>query len=421
MMVLNKQKTDLSVEFCGFRCENPFLLAASPVARTAEMISRAFDQGWAGGVTKSVSLDQDLPDHSLSPRFAGLRTGGSGLSLQKNAVGLGNLDFRIDKGVQETFDDFARLKKDYPHKLLIISIKAPFVQEEWQRLAGLAAAAGADGIELCLSCPDAGTGGSIGQHPVSTRQVLSWVAAVTSLPKVVKLTPHVASLAEVAQAAAEGGAVAASAINTIKSMGGFNLEGLKPLPTVLGQSTSVGASGRIIKPFAQYCVYEIANAQTPLQISGVGGVGCAQDAIEYLLLGASTIQCATQIMYEGYEFVEDLRHGLARFLVDHGLQNVTQLIGAALPNYVPSTAQLSRRQQLKSNIDQDFCIHCGRCHVACRDGAYQAVSFSTERKAAVDHEKCVGCGLCRLVCPVPQAIYLTAENGGQTQRKEKLN
>ncbi len=410
-------RRDLSINFCGFHCINPFFLAACPVSRTGEMVQRAFEAGWGGVVTKSISLDQDLPDHSLSPRFCGLRPGGSGLKLQKNIIGMGNMDFRIDISVKDTFDSFARAKAAYPDRMLIISVKGKFQREEWHKLSLLAKAAGADAVEACLSCPDAGAGGSIGQNPEALQKVLSWMREVIDLPILVKMTPHVTNSAMIANAAKEGGAVAVSAINTFKGIGGINLANETPLPTVRNHSTSVGISGANIRPMAQYCVYEVAKNVSDLQISGVGGITCAQDAIEYLLLGASTIQVGTQVMHEGYRLVEDMAEGLSRYLEKHHYRSVREMVGSALSSYVASTEGLSREQQLKSNVDQELCIHCGRCYIACRDGAYQAIRFSEDREATVEKEDCVGCGLCRLVCPVPGAIYFTDDAG----RRDALN
>ena len=124
-------KRDLSIEFCGKHFVNPFTVAASPPSDTRARVERAFEAGWGGAVTKSVSMDQDQPDHGLSPRFVGIRSGGTGNHLQRNYTGMGNIDFRIDLSVQETFDSFAMAKRKHPDHMLIISIKCKFQREEW--------------------------------------------------------------------------------------------------------------------------------------------------------------------------------------------------------------------------------------------------------------------------------------------------
>ncbi len=413
-------RPDLGVPFCGFQCENPFLLAASPVSRFGEMIERAFRMGWAGAVTKSVSLAQDLPDHSLSPRFAGIGLGGNGITAPFKG-GLTNIDFRIDQSVEKTMADYALLKSRHPDKFLAISLKAEFDQKQWQHLAGLATAADADAVELCLSCPDPCgegdrcAGGSIGQNPQAVKEVVTWVRGATHLPVMVKLSAHTANLSAIGLAAQEGGAAALTAINTLKAISGIDLATLSPFPTIEGMSAAAGLSGAAIRPIAQFCLDELAGEPSlHLQLSAAGGVTGSQDAIEFLLLGARTVQVTTQIMLRGYGLIEDLRDGLAAFMEEHRFGTVEELIGAVRPKLARSSKELSRRQQLVAQIDGDWCIGCGRCYLACRDGAYQAIEFHPDRTARVDPEKCAGCGLCRITCPVPAAIlYAVKEEQGK--------
>ncbi len=394
---------DLSVDFLGFRCKNPFFLAASPVARTGEMVCRAYEAGWGGVVTKSVSMDQDLPDHGLSPRFVGIRSGGAGNRLQGNYTGMGNIDFRIDTGVQATFDSFAMAKKRYPDHMLIISIKCRYEREEWQTMAKKCEAAGGDAIEACLSCPDS-NGKPVGCNPAAIQEILSWIRSATTLPVVIKLGAHCDSIGDIASEAFRGGAAAVSGINTLKAIGGFNLETSRMMPTIEQETSVVGVSGGMIKPVAQYCVYEMARRNPGQPISAIGGVTCGLDALEYLLLGATTVQVATQVMFEGYEIVQDLQLILSQYMDTHGISSVRELIGAKAGEVHPATSALSRSQQLRAWIDGEACIRCGRCYVSCRDGAYQAISLAADRLPTVDQTMCAGCGLCRIVCPVPGAI-----------------
>lgn len=411
------KEVSLNVEFCGFLCENPFLLAASPVARDGKMIARAFDFGWGGAITKSVSLDQNLPDRSLSPRFVSIQPGGSNLSVHSQMTGLGNIDFRIDKTVEETFESYRQVKKDYPNKFLAVSIKVNYDRDNWMHMTSLAAATGCDAIEICLSCPDEGVCGdsicstSIAQNPDAVKEVMGWVKEATDLPIIVKLIND-DGLPIIAKAAYDAGAAAVSVINSIKCIPGFNLDTLTPVPTIDNVSTSVGLSGAAIKPIAEYCVYNIKrNEHTKhIPVSGVGGITYAQDAIEFLLLGAATVQVATQIMYEGYRIVEDFIVGLETFMKQHGYKNIDDFMGIAINNYVDSTKGLSREQQMKSNIDEEKCIRCGKCYISCMDGGYQAINVDDNRLMQVDQDRCVGCGLCKIVCPVDGAIYFNTDD-----------
>ncbi len=410
---------DLSIDFLGVRCKNPFFLAASPVARTGEMISRAFEAGWGGVVTKSVSLDQDLPDHGLSPRFIGIRSGGANNFLQRNYSGLGNIDFRIDMSVQKTFDGFAEAKRTHPDHMLIISIKCQYLKEEWQAMTRKCQEAGADAIETCLSCPD-GSGCPTCCNPASIRQIVAWVKEATDLPVMVKMGAMCNDIGEMAREAFAAGADAVSGINTLKGAGGLNLYTNLMMPTIDGETSIVGVSGGMIKPTAQYCIYEMVRNNPGKPFSAIGGVTCGLDAIEYLLLGASTVQVATQVMFEGYGIVQDMQLSLSNYLADHGYSSVREMVGASIAQVYPATGELSRLQQLRARIEPDLCIGCGRCHVSCRDGAYQAIRFSEDRVATVDRDTCIGCGLCRIVCPVPGAISYWDEKD-ETARRDGMN
>ena len=110
-------------------------------------------------------------------------------------------------------------------------------------------------------------------------------------------------------------------------------------------------------------IYELCKNKDSINIpvSGVGGITCAQDAIEYLLIGASTVQVATQVMHKGYGIIEDMIWGVSRFMDYHGYRRLSDFVGSAIPKYMSSTKGLSRKQQLKSNIESEICIGCGRC------------------------------------------------------------
>ena len=415
-------KSNLEVEFCNFRCENPFLLGASPISRNGEMIEKAFQMGWGGAITKSVALEQDLKDCSLSPRFVNINNGGSNTEFNFKKIGMTNIDFRIDKSIKDTLDSFAKVKKKFPHKFLAVSIKSEYKEKNWKKLTTLAANTGADALELCLSCPDSGkddfyssrskgyqnTEQSIGQNEFAIKNVLSWVKAVTKLPLIIKLSPNVNDIKKNAYVAKEGGARAVTATNSFKSISGFNLRTLEPLPTIEGISSVVGLTGPVLKPIVLYYVSEIRKEKNiNLDISAAGGITCAHDAIEYLLVGANTLQIVTEVMWEGFGVIDELRDGLKRFMRYHNFRSVKDFIGIGNRKIKSSSKNLSRNQQLIANIDKEKCIRCGKCYVACRDGGYEAISLSQEKVVEVILDKCVGCGLCKIVCPVHDAIYFT--------------
>jgi dihydropyrimidine dehydrogenase (NAD+) subunit PreA len=271
------------------RLPNPFLLASAPPARTAEMIKRAFAAGWGGAVTKTITLD---PPQDVRPRLQPLR-------YRRRRVGMENIELISRLTVDEWLEGIADVKASYPDRALWASIMAAPVKADWQALTCAIQQAGADALELNVSCPHGmpsrGMGAFIGQSAELTGDVVSWVKAVATVPVIVKLTPNVTDIAFVARAAHRAGADALCASNTVSALIGVDLGTLMPLPTVGGQSTYGGYSGPAIKPIALRCVARIAKA-TGLPVSGMGGVCAGEDAAESMTVGARTVQVGTAVM-----------------------------------------------------------------------------------------------------------------------------
>ena len=389
---------NMETNYCGFRCENPFFLASSPVSATGEMIGRAFELGWAGAVTKSISYLQDELNVSLSPRMLPVSTAGA-----KGVTGMGNIDFVMDKTVDAAFADFAQVKKNYPEKMLIISVKAQYLEREWKSLARKAEDAGADALELCLSCIDSEAGVMLCQEKELMQQVIRWVKEEIQIPVIAKLSIHVNDVGKMAQYAAEAGADGVTGINSIHGIGPVNADTMVHMPDIMGQSAPMGLSGAFIKPMAQHCIYKMAKAakEQKFDISAVGGICNGQDALEYLLLGADTLQSATAVMYQGYGIIRPMMTYLQKFMEEKGYQSLDDFRGYSLEHMAPAARNLSLKQQLAAKVKEETCIGCGRCVTSCQDGGKQAISLEKDKKKAFVHiEKCTGCGLCQIVCPV---------------------
>lgn len=386
---------DLSVNFCGVKFLNPYVLAAAPPTDKPDMVRRAFEAGWAGAIIKTLSVEEE-PVSLVYPMMHGVSHRG------QKMMGLENIDLISEHKVDEWLPEITAIKKEFPDRVLIASIMGR-KKEHWEELVTKLKDAGIDMIECSFSCPhgmpERGMGSVVGQDPELCERTARWVKdAAGDLPVIIKLTPNVTDILGPARAVKASGADAICAINTVKGLIGFNLDTWSPYPEVDGKSTYGGYSGPAIKPIALKCIADIAK-NVDIPITGVGGLWNWRDAVEFLLAGASTVQSCTAVMTMGYRIIDDLCEGLSNYLESRELSSVEDLIGKGLPK-IASHEELSRNYHVRSYINQDLCIKCGLCYVACRDGAHQAIERYEDRSVKIDTEKCVGCGFCPAVCPV---------------------
>ena len=384
----------LKTDFCGITLENPFLLSSSVVASNYDMCARAFEAGWAGAAFKTICT---LDIHEASPRFSAI-TGDNG-----SIIGFKNIEQLSDHSVTENLSIFRRLKENYPTKLILASIMGQN-EAEWEELARLCAENGADAVELNFSCPnmsEGGLGSDIGQIPELVERFTRAARRGTSIPILAKLTPNVMHMSDAAEAAKRGGANGVAAINTIKSVMNVNPYTYLSSPAVHGKSAVGGYSGPAVKPIALRFISEMGKNPNlaGMHISGMGGIETWKDAVEFLMLGAGSIQITTAVMMYGYRIIDDLKSGLNEFLAWRGNTPVSEIIGVALDSVDQSTDTLERDTIVYPKFQHSTCIGCGRCEISCMDGGHQAIRLNEERKPVLDPKRCVGCHLCTLVCP----------------------
>ncbi len=399
--------SDLSVTFLGIKSPNPFWLASAPPTNCGSQIMRAFDLGWGGAVWKTLGK----PIQNVSSRLSALNHSG------KRMVGLNNIELITDRSLEENLAEMAEVKRRYPKNVLVASLMFE-TQEEWKDVIEKVQDLGADAIELNFGCPhgmcERGMGSAVGQEPKLLEKITSWAKTYSKIPVIVKLTPNITDVTVPAQAAIQGGADAVSLINTIKSIISVDLDSFVPLPNVDGRSTNGGYCGPAVKPIALHMVAAIARKHGgKLPISGIGGISNWRDAAEFISLGAATVQVCTAVMHHGYRIIEDLNQGLSDYLDSKKMSSVSELLGKALPAFTDwGSLNLDFKQVAK--IDEEHCIGCNLCVVACDDGGHQCISLNphyregthTRRSPIVDEAECVGCNLCLLVCPSPGAISM---------------
>jgi len=335
---------DLSIDVDGLQFENPFVIGSGPPGTNARVISRCFDAGWGGVIAKTTSLT-DTPVVNLAPRYAKF------YNQDKDVIGFQNVELISDRPFEDWEADFKLLKEKYPKKILIASLMESYDKARWQELAERSAACGVDAFELNFSCPhghpETGMGAAMGQNPDMVREVTRWVVDACDIPVWSKMTPNITDIAVPALAAREGGAHGVSAINTILAVTGVNLKTMRPLPTIADGSIPGGYSGQAVKPIALRMVKEICEALPGYSVSGIGGVWNADHGIEFLLMGANTVQVCTGAMLLGYEMVQELCSGLSDFMDEQGFTSVQEMVGKSLPYFSTHHDLVDRQEEAR--------------------------------------------------------------------------
>ncbi len=392
---------DLFTDMAGIRSPNPFWLASCPITNNGDMVARAFDAGWGGVVWKTIGAQV----RNVTSRLGSLDVDG------RRLVGLSNIELISDRPTEDNLAEIADIKRRYPNQAVVVSLMVESNREAWHEIVRKVNDTGADGFELNFGCPhgmsERGMGAAVGQVPEYVRMITEWVMETAELPVLVKLTPNVTDIRPPARAARAGGADGIALINTVSSLIGVNLDTWAPVPDVRGRGSHGGFSGPAVKPIALHMVSSVSSdPEVRIPVSGIGGIADWRDAVEFLLVGATTVQVGTTVMHLGYRIIDDLVDGLSSYLRSKGLHSPSELVGRALPT-LGDWGELDQTFRLLAHIDEATCIHCNACFAACNDGAHQAIRLDGHNgssRLSVDGDYCVGCRLCQYVCPVDECI-----------------
>jgi len=400
---------DLRTNLAGIKSPNPFWLASAPPTNSGYQIMKAFDAGWGGAVWKTLGV----PVVNVSSRY------GSVNYRDKRMVGFNNIELITDRPLKDNLREISEVKKRFPDHAVIASLMVE-TKEEWHQIVRDVENAGADGIELNFGCPhgmcERGMGSAVGQEPKVLQMIVEWVKEVAKVPVVTKLTPNISDITRPARAARAGGSDAISLINTIQSIVGVDIDRFVPYPIVDGKSTNGGYCGPAVKPIALNMVKNCAqHPEVNLPISGIGGVENWRDAVEFILLGATTVQVCTAVMHFGFGIIREILPGLERYMDEKGFKTIEDFRGKALPN-IMHWEDLNLKYKVVASINESKCIGCQLCYTACEDGAHQAIALSSDpanRIPSIIDENCVGCNLCSLVCPVEDCITMERRDDGK--------
>lgn len=393
---------DLRINFAGIKSPNPFWLASAPPTNTGYQVQRAFEAGWGGAVWKTLGD----PIINTSSRFAAVNFNG------QRVAGFNNIELITDRPLEVNLKEIYETKKRFPDHVVIASLMVEPKREKWHEIVKKVEAIGVDGLELNFGCPhgmaERGMGAASGQQPDLVESQTYWAKEVATTPVIVKLTPNITDITLTARHAVKGGADAISLINTINSLAGVDLNTWNTIPHVAGKGAHVGYCGPAVKPIALNMLAECArNAEVGVPLSGIGGISTWQDAVEFMLMGATGVQVCTAAMHHGFRIVEEMIDGLNNYLDGKGIASVMDLVGQSVKRY-SNWGDLDLNYRVVARIDTETCINCNKCHIACEDTSHQCIDMLTDANGKnylkVREEDCVGCNLCAIVCPVDGVI-----------------
>ena len=302
------KKPSLAVELAGLRLKNPVMTASGTCGYAEELAPYANLSGLGAVVVKTITL---LPRvGNPAPRIAETPAG------MLNSIGLQNVG--IEAFLRAKLPILRRLKVP-----IMVNIAGKSVEEYAELAKRLEGVPGVSALELNISCPNVAGGLDYGTDPQLTREVVRAVKQASSVPVIPKLSPNVTDITVIARAAADGGADALSLINTLLGVA-IDPHSRRPkIHTVTG-----GLSGPAIKPVALRMVWQVAQS-VPLPLIGIGGIQTGEDAVEFLLAGATAVQVGTATFVDPRAPLK-VRDGIAAYCARHGVRDVRDLVGAML-------------------------------------------------------------------------------------------
>ncbi|GBM46661.1 Dihydropyrimidine dehydrogenase [NADP(+)] [Araneus ventricosus] len=346
---------DLSVELCGLKFKNPFGLASATPTTSSPMIRRAFEAGWGFALTKTFSLEKDIVTN-VSPRI--VRGTTSGHVYGPGQGSFLNIELISEKTLAYWLRSITELKKDFPDHIIIASIMCAFDEQDWTNLAKLAEEAGADALELNLSCPqgmgERGMGLACGQ-----------VCSAVQNQDLTVIDDYIMGLKALLY------------FQTLPHMEDWNGQS----PPVIKQQKG--------KPIID--IEGIVHKKLP----NFGAFLSQKQAI------ISELKAHQDLLSDSLVYKRAISEP------QKSVPRVKDVIGKAL-DYVGSFSRLDTAQQMVALIDEDTCINCGKCYMACNDSGYQAITFDPVTHFPKVTDECTGCTLCASVCPIIDCIRMVA-------------
>lgn len=339
---------DLSTTINGLKLPNPLVIGSGPPGTNANVIGKALDEGWGAVICKTVSLDASKVIN-VQPRYGRLRT------ESQEIIGWENIELISDRDFDTWIDEFHQIKDKYPDRILIASIMEEYRKDAWIEIVERCQDAGVDAFECNFSCPhglpERRMGSAMGENPEILEEVCRWVMSAAKKPVWAKMTPNVTHIEDPSRAALRAGCDGISAINTIRSVIGVNLDTLRPEPTVEGYTTPGGYSCKAVMPIALRMCMEVAKVihdEFPGRtLSGIGGVETGNDAAQFILLGCDSVQVCTYVMKTGYRCVHAMLDELSAFMDKHNFKSIADFKGHSLQYFTTHYDLVHRQAQAR--------------------------------------------------------------------------
>ena len=360
----------LKTTFLGMKLDNPLIVAAGPWNRDGASLHESIAAGAGAVVTESIVSDTMM---DVGPRIACDESGAQNIRLYS--------DIQVEGWQRE----LEIAKADGGIVIASVSAHTP---SEVAYLASKLEKFGADAIELSVSNPMLEGLEVVASHAETIYEMTAAMVATVQIPVIVKLSQNTTNIAKVAKAAKEGGASCVSAINTVRGILGVDLETARPTLSTYG-----GVSGDYIRPMALASVATIAQT-VDIPISGIGGISSARHALEFIMLGASTVQIGTAAMLRGKGVIREITGEMEHWMKEHKCRSVEEIRGRALANL--KSFDEMKYEPFVSTVTGVACReNCSRCVDTCMYGAIAKAGNTVK----IDRGKCMGCGLCTFVCP----------------------
>ena len=375
---------NLEVNYCGVKYRNPLVLASATPGWDGEGMRLAAEAGIGGVIPKTIGPKQDWAAHPCNGRIFMHRHNGK-------PIGQVNLELFTTMTRNEWITRELEIAKRGGATMHISILAMPDPDETAKLVEEIQSTGMADLLELNVSCPmPASTVGMhIGKNPSLLKAQIEAGKSAAKIPFTVKLTPNDCDLVEVATVAKEAGADGLTISNSIRSFAGVDIETGHPYLCGYG-----GYTGPAIRPVIMRKMSEVAR-NVDIPISAVGGVGSYRDVIEYIMLGASTVQICTAVMWNGYEQITKIVNDLNKWMDEKGYKSFDEIRGIAL-KHITTVEELAKLPAKHACVDTDKCTNCGKCQKICM---YRAISEKDGARWA-DPALCDGCGVCQQLCPV---------------------